>query len=244
MGGMGRSIAGSYAQFTCVPAANVVTVCSPLSWPELAAIPESYATAWACLLDNLALRASQTLLIRGCTSALGQAAIQIARHAGARVIGSVRSAARAVRAQELGAMAALVDDSSLGERVRELAPGGVDAVLDLVGTRTVLHSLTLARRGGRVCIAGFLGGGEPIERLDPLQHLPSGRQLSLFASAFVFGTAEFPLAEIPFQQLIDHAAQGTYHAQPAQVFRFEQIEQAHRLMDAQTAGGKLVVVVD
>src|SRR5215468_4615323 len=53
MGGMGRSINGSYAEFTRVPVANVVAIESSLSWEELAAIPESYATAWTCLQRNL-----------------------------------------------------------------------------------------------------------------------------------------------------------------------------------------------
>jgi NADPH:quinone reductase len=81
MGGMGRSINGSYAEYTCVPATNVVPIQSDLSWEELAAMPESYTTAWTCLHDNLALAASQTLVIRGASSALGQAALNIASRA-------------------------------------------------------------------------------------------------------------------------------------------------------------------
>src|SRR6478752_7584358 len=86
MGGMGRTINGSYAQFTCLPATNVVAIESPLSWEELAAIPECYATAWSCLFGNLDLKPGQTLLIRGATSALGQAALNIAAQAGAQII--------------------------------------------------------------------------------------------------------------------------------------------------------------
>jgi NADPH:quinone reductase-like Zn-dependent oxidoreductase len=89
MGGMGRTINGSYAEYTCVPASNVVPIESDLPWEELAAIPESYATAWTCLYRNLALAAGQTVVIRGATSALGQAALNIAVHAGARVIATL-----------------------------------------------------------------------------------------------------------------------------------------------------------
>src|SRR5947209_10184787 len=78
MGGMGRTINGSYAEYTRVPAANVVRIESGLAWEQLAAIPESYATAWTCLHRNLELRAGQTLVIRGATSALGQSALNIA----------------------------------------------------------------------------------------------------------------------------------------------------------------------
>src|SRR5215831_20367457 len=55
MGGMGRTFNGSYAQYTRVPAANVVAVNTKMGWTDLAALPESYATAWACLKRNLAL---------------------------------------------------------------------------------------------------------------------------------------------------------------------------------------------
>jgi NADPH:quinone reductase len=94
---------------------------------------------------------------------------------------------------------------------------------------------------GRVCEAGWLGGLAPIE-FNPLTQMPSGVQYSLFAS-FLFGTAEFPLTEVPLQTIVDRVAQGTYKAKPARVFRFEEIQEAHRLMESNQANGKIVVVV-
>jgi NADPH:quinone reductase len=70
MGGMGRLINGSYAELTHVSSANVVPIVSNLSWEELAAIPESYATAWSGVCRNLPLSAGQTLVVRGATSTL------------------------------------------------------------------------------------------------------------------------------------------------------------------------------
>src|SRR5882724_9050500 len=75
MGGMGRTRNGSYAEYTCVPATNVFALDTDLDWAELAAIPESYATAWSCLIHSLHLEKEQVLLVRGATSALGQAAL-------------------------------------------------------------------------------------------------------------------------------------------------------------------------
>jgi NADPH2:quinone reductase len=71
VGGMGRSINGSYAQLVQVPASNVVAVDTDLPWEELAAIPESYATAWTSLHGNLSLAPGQIIAVRGATSALG-----------------------------------------------------------------------------------------------------------------------------------------------------------------------------
>jgi NADPH2:quinone reductase len=105
MGGMGRTINGSYAEFTCPPTTNVVPINSELPWDELAAIPESYATAWGCLHGNLSLSAGQTLVIRGATSALGQAALNIAAHAGVYVIAITRKRERVATLEALGAPA-------------------------------------------------------------------------------------------------------------------------------------------
>jgi NADPH2:quinone reductase len=240
VGEMGRSINGSYAELTSVPASNVVAVKTDLPWEELAAIPESYATAWSSLSGILKVTAGQIVAIRGATSALGQAAVNIAAHAGARVIATTRNATRASMLENLGAKEVLLESSELSKRIRERHPQGIDAVLDIVGNTTVLDSLAMLRRGGHVCLVGFLGGGGPLT-LEPVFQMPSGTHLSVFASAVITGTPEFPLSEIPFQDIVDRVAAGTYKAKPAKIFRFEDIQEAHRLMESNQANGKLVV---
>lgn len=243
LGGMGRSIPGSYAEYVCVPAGHVVPLHTELPWEELAAIPESYATAWTSLHRNLALAPGRTLLVRGATSALGQASLNIAVHMGAQVIATTRRPERGEALRRLGAQQVLPEEPRLSQRVRELYPRGIDAVLDLVGNSVLLDSLAMVRPDGRVCLAGFLGGGEPLAGFNPMQHLPSGVQLSFFGSAFAYGTPEYPLSEVPLQAIVDRVAAGTYRARPARVFRFDQIQEAHRLMESDQAGGKLVVCV-
>jgi NADPH:quinone reductase len=71
MGGLGRTINGSYAEYTPAPASNVALIESELPWAELAAIPETYAVAWTCLFRNLEIRGDQLLVIRGATSSFG-----------------------------------------------------------------------------------------------------------------------------------------------------------------------------
>jgi NADPH:quinone reductase len=241
MGGMGRSINGSYAEYTCVPATNVAPIQSDLSWEQLAAIPESYATAWTCLHDNLALTASQTLVIRGATSALGQAALNIAAQVGACVTATTRNSDRISFLEGLGASHVRLERPDLSRDIRTFCPEGVDAVLELVGHSTILDSFAMVRRGGRVCLAGFLGGLSPIAHFNPLLQLPSGVHFSFFGS-FMFGQPQFPLSAVPLQQMIDRAATGTYQAKPAKVFRFEEIQEAHRLIESNQANGKLVIL--
>jgi NADPH:quinone reductase-like Zn-dependent oxidoreductase len=243
VGGMGRSIDGSYAELVCVPGSNVVSVDTALPWTELAVIPESYATAWTSLVGILALARNQTVVIRGATSALGQAAVNIAVSLGAHVIATTRTSSRVGMLESLGAREVLLESRELAPRLRERHGEGVDAVLDIIGNTTVLDSLAMLRRGGHVCLVGFLGGGGPLA-LEPVFQIPSGTHLSVFASALVTGAAGFPLSEVPFRTIVRRVAEGTYKAKPARVFPFEDIQSAHRLMESGEAGGKIVVLVD
>src|ERR1700684_888645 len=82
MGGLGRTINGSYAEYTRAPVSNVALIEADLPWAVLAAIPETYATAWTCLFRNLEIQKGQLLVIRGATSSFGQAALKMAVNAG------------------------------------------------------------------------------------------------------------------------------------------------------------------
>jgi NADPH2:quinone reductase len=243
VGGMARDRNGSYAELVSVRAANLVPVESSLDWAELAAIPEAYATAWTALFGNVGLEAGESVLIRGATSTVGQAAVNLAADAGARVIATTRSSKREQLLRGLGAHEVLIDDGALAEKVRELQPDGVDAALELVGNSVLRDTLKAVRPKGRVCFIGFLGGLAPIEGFDPLMDLPSGVQLTTFASAFVLGDEYFPTTDVPLQEIIEKAARGVFAAKPVRVFGFEEIVEAHRLLDSGRAGGKLVVQV-
>jgi NADPH:quinone reductase len=243
VGGMARTRNGSYAELVSVPASNVVPVRTTLTWPELAAIPEVYATAWTALHGNLALQAGDSLLVRGATSAVGQAALSLAVDHGATVIATTRDPDRGALLHERGAHEVLIDDGDLASRVRRTHPVGVDKVLDLVGNRVLRDSLHSVRAKGRVCQIGFLGGLEPVADFNPLADLPSGVQLSTFASAFVLGDEAFPTGDVPLQEIVEKAGRGVFAAKPVRVFQFDQIVEAHRLMDSGRAGGKLVVEV-
>lgn len=238
MGGLGRTINGSYAEYTRAITTGVAQLESDLPWEELAAIPESYATAWTCLFRNLELKQGQTLVIRGATSSLGLAALNLAVDAGAIVIASTRSRDRFAKLEGLGAHRVELEAPDLSKRIAEAKQ--LDAVLDLVGNSTILDSLAMLRRGGRACLAGWLGGLAPIADFNPLLQMASGVHLTFFGS-FVFGTPGFPLSDVPLQAIADKVAAGRLQAKPSRVFRFEEIREAHRVMEANEANGKLVV---
>ena len=241
MGGLGRTINGSYAEYTRVRAANVALIESDLPWPQLAALPETFATAWTCLFRNLNLAAGQTLVLRGATSSFGQAALKMAVAAGARVIATTRSSKRSSMLQNLGASRVELERPDLAAHIAESKQ--IDAVLDLVGNSTILDSLDMLRRGGTACLAGWLDGLDPIGDFNPLLRMASGVNLNFFGS-FVFGTPGFPLSDVPLQDIAHQVADGKLDAEPSHVFSFDQIHEAHRVMEAGEAGGKIVVVMD
>ncbi|MFJ9453924.1 zinc-binding dehydrogenase [Kitasatospora sp. NPDC101447] len=243
LGGMGRTRNGSYAERVTVPATNVVAVDSTLPWADLAAVPEVYATAYSALHGNLALGAGETLLVRGATSSLGQAAVNLAVHHGATVLATTRNPAHAPLLKDLGASEVLIDDGRLAAEVerRGLA---VDALLDVVGNTVLRDSLRTVGPRGRVCQVGFLGGFAPVADFDPIADLPSGVRLSFFGSAFVLGTPAFPLSGVPLDEIYARVESGALRARPTRTFRFDEIVEAHRVMEAGQALGKMVVVLD
>jgi NADPH:quinone reductase len=241
MGGLGRTISGSYAEYTRAPVSNVALIEADLPWAELAAIPETYATAWTCLFRNLAIQRDQLLVIRGATSSFGQAALKMAVNAGARVIATTRNRERFSLLEKLGASRCEMERPDLSKHISEAKK--IYAVLDLIGNSVMLDSLAMLRRGGRSCLAGWLGGLEPIHDFNPLLQMASGVYLTFFGS-FVFGTPGFPLSDVPLQQIAADAVAGRLDIKPARIFRFEEIQEAHRVMEANQAGGKMVVVHD
>jgi NADPH:quinone reductase-like Zn-dependent oxidoreductase len=85
------------------------------------------------------------------------------------------------------------------------------------------------------------GGLAPIKDFNPLLQMASGVYLTFFGS-FVFGTPSFPLSDVRLQEIAQQVATGRLKAKPARVFGFEEIHEAHRVMEANEAGGKMVVV--
>jgi NADPH:quinone reductase-like Zn-dependent oxidoreductase len=163
----------------------------------------------------------------------------MAVNAGVRVIATTRNRERFAMLEKLGAERCEIERPDLSKHISEAKK--IDAVLDLVGNSVMLDSLAMLRRSGRSCLAGFLGGLDPVPNFNPLLQMASGVYFTFFGS-FVFGTPGFPLSDVPLQQIAADAAAGRLDIKPVRVFGFDQIQEAHRVMEANKAGGKMVVV--
>src|SRR5256885_3290443 len=95
MGGMGRTFDGGYAEYTCVPAAQVIAFSSALEWSTIGAVPEMLQTAYGSLTVGLDTQPGQSILIRGGTSSVGMAAAVLAKRQGMTVLATTRNPAKA-----------------------------------------------------------------------------------------------------------------------------------------------------
>ena len=240
MGGMGRAYDGSYAESTLVPASQVIPLHTTLPWELLAAIPETYLTAWGSLFDAMEVQPGQSLLVRGGTSSVGMAAIALAKDKGLQVLATTRNEQKREALRENGADDVVIDTGQIADEVKRRVPGGVNGVLELIGTVTLLDSLQAVAAKGMVCFAGMLGNAWVMHEFEPGAALPSTVKLTTYQTETV--TAANSTQAL--QQIVDGVAAGRYRVSIDRVFRFNEMVQAHRYMQENRAKGKLVVVVD
>jgi NADPH:quinone reductase-like Zn-dependent oxidoreductase len=240
MGGMGRQFDGGYAQYCLLPVTQVMPITTHLPWDQLAAIPETYLTAWGCLVDAIGLKRGDSLLVRGGTSSVGMAAVALGKSLGCTVVATTRNPAKSDALKSVGAQHVLIDEGVIAPEAKRTLVSGATGVLELIGTGTLLDSLQCAAPGGVVCFAGMLGGQWSLERFEPMPAIPSTVKLTVYTTHIV--TAANSTAAL--QRLIQDVEAGRLPLNLDRVFRFDQIVEAHRYMEDNRATGKLVVTVD
>jgi NADPH:quinone reductase-like Zn-dependent oxidoreductase len=156
-GVLGEHSDGTACELFHIDARNVFRKPAGLSWPEAAAFPLTFLTAWRMLTTRAQLRPDETVLVVGAGAGVAVAAISIAKHLGARVLATSRSEAKRKRALELGAEA-VFDSVDFSHSVRRATGDGVDVVFEHVGPATLEESMRSLALGGRVVTCGSTSG--------------------------------------------------------------------------------------
>lgn len=210
---------GTFAEYVAAPVRTVARKPLALSFEQAAGLPLAGLTAYQTLHRALAVRAGDTVLVHAAAGGVGSIAVQLARHVGARVIGTA-SERNHDHLRELGAEPVAYGDG-LADRVRALAPGGVDAAFDTIGGDTLKVSAELLAPGGR------------------LASIADGEVLA-YGGHYVFVR---PDAD-DLKALADLADQGAVTVNVERTFPLERAADAHRLNAEGRTRGKIVVTVD
>jgi NADPH:quinone reductase-like Zn-dependent oxidoreductase len=236
MGGMGRTFDGGYAEYTCVPASQVIPFRSELDWATLGAVPEMLQTAYGSLTIGLNAQSGQSLLIRGGTSSVGMATAVLAKDRGLTVLSTTRRADRAAVLKAIGVDHVIVDDGEIAPKVRAIVPTGVEVALELVGTPTLPDTLRATAIHGVVCFSGMLSNQWIVRDFYPIGYLPRGVRLTAYGGE----AADLPAAVL--QSFLDAVVAGRLTVPLHRTYTFDEITTAHADMEAGNATGKLVVL--
>ena len=230
---LGEHRAGTIAEYVVVPAANVAPVPADMSWVDAAAFPLATLTAWRMLATRARLTSGETVLIWGAGGGVAQAAIQVARHFGARVIATSSTPEKLELARRLGADHVIdhATDDVVAEVKRITGRRGAHVVVDSVGERTWQQSLRCLARGGRLVTCGATSG--PMVELDVRRLF--WHQWSLLGSTM--GSRE------EFRAIVRLAHAGKFRPHIDRVLPLASAVEAFRLLSEGKQSGKLVIEV-
>jgi len=234
---------GGYAEFCDVPAPQCLAIPRGMDFVQAAAIPETFFTVWTNVFDRGHLTAGESILVHGGSSGIGTTAIQLAHARGSRVFATAGSAEKCAACERLGAERAFnYRESDFVAAVKEVTDGrGVDVVLDMVGGDYVARNIEALAIEGRLLQVGLLGGYKAQVNLIALMQ----RRVTLTGSTLrARSVAEKgAIAAALLQQVWPLFESGAVRPVIHATFPLRAAADAHRVMDASTHIGKLVLIV-
>lgn len=238
---MGIVGGGAHAELVCVHEREVIAAPAGLPVEECAAIPEAFLTAYDAIFSQLGMTAGESLLIHAAGSGVGTAAVQLAKTAGIRSIGTSRSSAKLERASDLGLDVGIV---ARGEQwpsqVLEATGGrGADGILDLVGGSYFGGNIEAISLRGRMIVVGLTAGsaaGIDLKRIMQKRMTITGTLLRSRSLEEKIG-----LARTFSERIVPMFADGRLKPVVDRVMTFNQVREAHRVMESNDNFGKIVL---
>ncbi|MFB4293525.1 NADP-dependent oxidoreductase [Nonomuraea sp. ATR24] len=215
---LGFSLLNCYAEYVVVPAGDVTPKPPELPWEVAGGLTSGVQSA-ELAIDGLGVGEGDTLLVHAAAGSVGTAAVQIARRRGATVIGTAREENHPYL-RELGAIPVTYGDG-LADRVRELAPGGIDAALDGAGGHALEVSLELVKDRSRILTLVEHGKAAELG-IKVTQGVRTAERLGRYAALVAAGEFVFPVRR---------------------TYRLEEAADAHRESEAGHGRGKIVITV-
>ena len=231
MGEMGRAFDGGYAEYVLLPNEQIYPVQSELPWEILAAIPETYYTAFGSL-KNLRIEDGYTVLVRGGASGVGIAFLRLVRAQFPHmyIVGSTRRAEQRTRMLAAGYSDVVIEEDGILRTDERY-----DRILELVGPAVMKDSMKHLARGGILCNTGLLGGKWDLEGFEPIGDLAEDAYLTSFYSGNV--------REEHLSELFAYIRQYKVPVRPERVFTLSDTAEAHRWLEGRDGFGKAVVLV-
>jgi NADPH:quinone reductase-like Zn-dependent oxidoreductase len=231
---LGEHTNGGYSRHVVVPDANLLPYPGDLPFTDVAAVPLVFLTAWQMVVDKARVHPGQTVLVQAAGSGVSSAAIQIAKLFGARVIATTGSDAKAERARALGADAVVnyATQDFVAEVKKLTNKRGAEVVIEHVGGEVMSKSVVAAAAGGRIVTCGATAGFTP--SID-LRHV-FFRQIEILGSTMGSKGSLFGILE--------HIGSGRLRPVVDRVLPLWDAAEAHRVLEARQAFGKVVLAVD
>ena len=220
---------GGFAEFVKVPATNVVKIPDNLSYDDASTLPVCYVTAIYGLVNRGGLSSGETVVVHAAGSGTGSAAVQIAKHLGAKVIATAGSDEKLEKAKQLGADEAINYNSS---DFAEVIKGGVDLIFDQVGANFWENNLKILKPLGRLLLVGVVGGGV-VENvgLGPI----------IMKDLSVLGVTMFNAEQSVLEQAVKLASEGNINPAIDKTLPLSEASEAQKLLQDRQQFGKVIL---